>query len=142
MRRRIADRARHDAGAFNASIADRPLWANAEGHPSIWIRWTAAHETWVESEEPMAMGRLGVVGRIVRCGRYRTWFVGDWRPSCATCHGTVQVECGPFTGAGGEAVREDWINALVDTLDAGLYYLLTNLVECPDCRQHPGWVVA
>ena len=101
-----------DASAFNANTADRPLWANAEGHPSIWIRWTTAHEEWVESEQPMAMGRLGTVGRIVRCGPYGTWFVGDWRPACATCHGTGEV-----------ALNE------------------TDLIECPDCRAHPGWVV-
>jgi hypothetical protein len=128
------------ASVFNAATADRPLWANAEGHPSIWIRWTSVHETWVESEEPMAMGKLGTVGRIVRCGRYGSWFVGDWRPRCATCHGTGQVEIGPFTRPPGDVEREAWIDALVDSLDAGLYYLLVNLVECHDCRLYPGWV--
>jgi hypothetical protein len=130
-----------DLSAFTATVTRGPLWANAEGQPSIWIRWTPAHETWVESEQPMAMGRLGTIGRIVRCGRYGTWFVGDWRPQCTTCQGTGQVEIGPFTGEPGDAGRETWIAALVNTLDAGLFYLLIGLVECPDCRLHPGWVV-
>jgi hypothetical protein len=101
-----------DASAFNANTAGRPLWANAEGHPSIWIRWTPVHETWVESEQPMTMRKLGTIGRIVRCGRYGTWLVGDWRPRCATCHGNGRVP-----------ISE------------------TETSECPDCLAHPGWVV-
>ena len=111
-RRSTAIKAAADTSAFNANTTDRPLWANAEGHSSIWVRWTPVHETWVESEQPMTMGRLGTVGRIVRCGPYGTWFVGDWRPRCGTCHGNGQV-----------AVSE------------------TALVQCPDCVAHPGWVV-
>ena len=54
----------------------------------------------------------GTIGRIVHCGPYGTWFVGDWRPRCATCH-----------GAGRVAASE------------------TELIECLDCRLHPGRVV-
>jgi hypothetical protein len=116
------------AADFNATTTDRPLWANAEGHPTIWMRWMPWHEEMVESEQPMTYPRLGTVGRIVKCGSYGTWFVGDWRPMCATCTGTRVV-----------LVVADEV--LPGTLDAGLCYLRANLVECPDCRPHPGWVV-
>lgn len=128
-----------------------PLWATVNFHPGIWIRWTEAHEEWVESEQAIATGNrvigIEVVGRIVKCGQYGEWMIGDWRPACATCRGTRMVEIGPNSrerSADGE-LRPDqqaWVDALVDTLDAGLYYLLVNLVECPACRAHPGWVAA
>jgi hypothetical protein len=131
-----------DLGAFNARTADRPLWANLHGHPSIWIRWTAAHEDQVESEQAMTFGNrhvgVEVIGRIVRCGRYGEWYVGDWRPACGNCGGAGQVV---VTVADDENVRKAYADALATTMDAGLYYMVQAAVECNACLGHPGWVV-
>jgi hypothetical protein len=134
-----------DGGAvFNATTTDRPLWANAKGHPSIWIRWTAAHEEYVVAEQRLTFGPSGqseCIGRAVTTDPHGEWFVSDWRPLCGTCSGTRVVEIGPATRESGHPERQGWIDALVSSMDAALYYMLVNLVECPDCRAHPGWVV-
>jgi hypothetical protein len=117
-------------------VVPASLWANAVGHPSIWIRWTEVHESWVETDTPMRIGGPGEVttlGRLVDCGRYGQWYVGDWRPMCARCHGTGQVEV--------HVDREAAIAAIVDTLDAGLLYMTAALGPCGGCLGHPGWVV-
>ena len=127
--------------AFDARTACSPLWANLRGRPGIWIRWTEAHEDQVESDQALTFGNrtLGysTVGRLVRCGKYGEWYIGDWRPVCGTCRGSGQV----LLTAGDDDVRPACVRALVDTVDAGLLYMTHADVMCPDCRPHPGWVV-
>lgn len=138
-RKRVATPIAAQVATFNATLTDGPLWAN--GHPGIWIRWTAAHEAWVESDQAITYGNrsigVEVVGRIVRCGDYGEWYVGDWRPMCATCRGSRQV----LVDVREEPHRAAFVDALDDTVDAGLFYMVEALVACPDCRAHPGWVV-
>lgn len=124
------------AATFNATTADQPLWATVQGHPKIWIRWTAAHEELVESEQEITFGNrlIGyeVVGRIVRGSRLGEWQVSNWRPKCATCHGTRMVELHP---------DRDAFYDMIMACEGGLFYMVEALVACPDCRAHPGWVV-
>jgi hypothetical protein len=130
-------RQRADLSQFRSAPAARPLWANLHGHPTIWIRWTEAHEEQVESEQAMTFGNRSVgvetVGRIARCGLYGEWYIGNWRPMCASCHGRGQVEV--------HVDRESAIDAIVTTLDAGLLYMTALLDPCRHCLGHPGWVV-
>ena len=141
-RKRVASPIDAGADAFNATLTDRPLWANANGHPSIWIRWTAAHEAMVESQQPITVGNrsvgVKVIGRIVRCGDYGEWYVGDWRPRCGSCGGAGQTV---VTVADNEDSRKAYADAIAVTMDAGLLYMVQAAVECPGCRRHPGWVV-
>jgi hypothetical protein len=79
------------------------LFANAVGHPDLWIRWTEAHEALVVSETQMNVNGTGNIGRLVDAGRYGKWFVGNWRPQCARCHGSGAVVI--------EVDRESLVNA-------------------------------
>jgi hypothetical protein len=112
------------------------LWANLHGHPSIWIRWREHNEDQVESEQAITFGNrhigVEVAGRIARCGKYGDWYIGDWRPMCGVCMGLGQVEV--------FGDHEVVSNAIVETLDAGLFYMLIALDPCPGCLGHPGWV--
>ncbi len=127
--------------ALRPNGASGPLWATVQGHPGIWIRWTETHEEWVESEQAVTTGNrmvgIHVVGRIVRCGRYGEWCIGNWRPRCGECRGTGQV----VVTVGDDKHCPAFVNTLVSTMDAGLLYMAQASVACHDCLAHPGWAV-
>jgi hypothetical protein len=129
------------AAAFNATMTDRPLWANADGHPTIWMRWMPWHEAAVVAEQSLTFGprgRISCIGRLVTMNPGGKWYVGDWRPMCGTCCGAGQVV---VTVADDEGTRRAYVEAIASTVNAGLYYMVQASVECPDCLAHPGWVV-